>query len=284
MAKILNGMELSKQMRDMVAELCCQFEFKYGHTVGLAIIQVGDNPSATSYVKNNLRMCKEVGISAYLHKFSEKTTQEEILKLIEDLNADEKVSGILLQLPLPEEMDVHKIACAIAPTKDVEGLNPYTAGNLYLGYPAFAPCTPSGVLELLKYTKTELLGKHAVIVGASNIVGKPMSVLLMREQATVTVCNVYTKNLKEICQHADILISAAGKAELITKEYVKPGATVIDVGINFKDKKLVGDVKFDEVAEVAEWITPVPGGVGPMTVTMLMFNTYAAAIEGKEEK
>lgn len=284
MANILNGIDLSKQMRDMVAELCCQFELKYGHAVGLAIIQVGDNPSATSYVKNNLRLCKEVGISAYLHKLPTKTTQDELVALIEELNGDEKVSGIVLQLPLPEEIDVQAVSCKIVPTKDVDGLNPISAGNLYMGYPAFAPCTPSGVLELLKYTKTEFQGKHAVIVGASNIVGKPLSMLLMREQATVTVCNIFTENLAEICKQADILISAAGQAELITKDFVKPGAIVIDVGINFVDKKLVGDVKFDEVEPIAGWITPVPGGVGPMTVTMLMFNTYAAAIEGKEAK
>lgn len=284
MAKILNGIELSKQMRDMVSELCCRFELKYGHSVGLAIVQVGDNPSATSYVKNNLRLCKEVGISAQHHKLSQKTSQEALIELIEKLNADPEVSGILLQLPLPEHIEVKAVASRILPTKDVDGFNPISAGNLYFGYPAFAPCTPSGVMELLKSTKVDFHGKHCVIVGASNIVGKPLAVLLMREMATVSVCNIYTKNLAEVCRQADILISAAGKAELITKEHVKPGATVIDVGINFKDKKLVGDVKFDEVSEVAEWITPVPGGVGPMTVTMLMFNTYAAAVEGKEVK
>ncbi|MBR2302549.1 MAG: bifunctional 5,10-methylenetetrahydrofolate dehydrogenase/5,10-methenyltetrahydrofolate cyclohydrolase [Clostridia bacterium] len=285
MAKILNGIELSKQMRDMVSEMCCQYELKNkGRTVGLAIVQVGDNPSATSYVKNNLRLCKEVGITAYHHKLSVKATVDEIKDVIKQLNNDDKVSGILLQLPLPEGIDVKEVSCVIDPKKDVDGLNPVSAGNLYYGFPAFAPCTPSGVLELLKSTRVEFPGKHVVIVGASNIVGKPLAMLMMREQATVTICNIYTKNLAEICKQADILISAAGKAELITKDHVKPGAIVIDVGINFKDKKLVGDVKFDEVAEVAEWITPVPGGVGPMTVTMLMFNTYAAAIESKESK
>ena len=282
MANILNGIELSRQMRNMVADMCRAFEEKYHHTVGLAIIQVGDNPASTSYVKNNLRLCKEVGISAYHHKLSAKTSEADIIALIDRLNADENVSGILLQLPLPEGISLQNVAGRISPTKDVDGLNPLSAGNLYMGYPAFAPCTPSGVLELLKSTKTELPGKHAVIVGASNIVGKPLAMLLMRGMATVTVCNIYTKNLAELCRQGDIVISAAGKADLITKEHVKPGAIVIDVGINFKDKKLVGDVSYDEVAEVAGWITPVPGGVGPMTVTMLMFNTYAAAIEGKE--
>ena len=285
MAKILNGIELSKQMRDMVSEMCCQYELKNeGRTVGLAIVQVGDNPSSTSYVKNNLRLCKEVGISTYHHKLSAKSTLEEIIDVIKKLNQDDSVSGILLQLPLPEGIDVRAVSTVIDPKKDVDGLSPISAGNLYYGFPAFAPCTPSGVLELLKSTKIDFPGKHAVIVGSSNVVGKPLAQLLMREKATVTVCNSRTKNLAEVCKQADILVSAAGKAELITKDHVKPGAIVVDVGINFKDKKLVGDVKFDEVAEVAEWITPVPGGVGPMTVTMLMFNTYAAAIEGKESK
>ena len=285
MAKILNGIELSKQMRDMVSEMCCQYELKNeGRTVGLAIVQVGDNPSSTSYVKNNLRLCKEVGISTYHHKLSGKATLEEIIDVIKKLNQDDSVSGILLQLPLPEGIDVRAVSTVIDPKKDVDGLSPISAGNLYYGFPAFAPCTPSGVLELLKSTKIDFPGKHAVIVGSSNVVGKPLAQLLMREKATVTVCNSRTKNLAEVCRQADILVSAAGKAELITKDHVKPGAIVVDVGINFKDKKLVGDVKFDEVAEVAEWITPVPGGVGPMTVTMLMFNTYAAAIEGKEFK
>ena len=285
MAKILNGIELSKQMRDMVSEMCCQYELKNeGRTVGLAIVQVGDNPSSTSYVKNNLRLCKEVGISTYHHKLSGKATLEEIIDVIKKLNQDDSISGILLQLPLPEGIDVRAVSTVIDPKKDVDGLSPISAGNLYYGFPAFAPCTPSGVLELLKSTKIDFPGKHAVIVGSSNVVGKPLAQLLMREKATVTVCNSRTKNLAEVCRQADILVSAAGKAELITKDHVKPGAIVVDVGINFKDKKLVGDVKFDEVAEVAEWITPVPGGVGPMTVTMLMFNTYAAAIEGKESK
>ena len=237
MANILNGIELSRQMRNMVADMCRAFEEKYHHTVGLAIIQVGDNPASTSYVKNNLRLCKEVGISAYHHKLSAKTSEADIIALIDRLNADENVSGILLQLPLPEGISLQNVAGRISPTKDVDGLNPLSAGNLYMGYPAFAPCTPSGVLELLKSTKTELPGKHAVIVGASNIVGKPLAMLLMREMATVTVCNIYTKNLAELCRQGDIVISAAGKADLITKEHVKPGAIVIDVGINFKDKK-----------------------------------------------
>lgn len=284
MGNVLNGTELSKQMRDMVAEMCCQFELKYGHPVGLAIIQVGDNPSATSYVKNNLRLCKEVGISANLYKMSAKATQEEIIAQIEQLNDDDKVSGILLQLPLPAGLDIQLISSKIKPTKDVDGINPVSAGNLFSGFPAFAPCTPSGVLELIKSTHTDILGKHAVIVGASNIVGKPLAMLLLREEATVTVCNDKTKNLAEICKQADILISACGQAEMIDSSYVKEGAIVIDVGINFKDKKLCGDVKYDDVLPVASYITPVPGGVGPMTVTMLMFNTYAAAVESKESK
>lgn len=284
MGNVLNGTELSKQMRDMVAEMCCQFELKYGHPVGLAIIQVGDNPSATSYVKNNLRLCKEVGISANLYKMSAKATQEEIIAQIEQLNDDDKVSGILLQLPLPAGLDIQLISSKIKPTKDVDGINPVSAGNLFSGFPAFAPCTPSGVLELIKSTHTDILGKHAVIVGASNIVGKPLAMLLLREEATVTVCNDKTKNLAEICKQADILISACGQAEMIDSSYIKEGAIVIDVGINFKDKKLCGDVKYDDVLPVASYITPVPGGVGPMTVTMLMFNTYAAAVESKESK
>ena len=284
MGNVLNGTELSKQMRDMVAEMCCQFELKYGHPVGLAIIQVGDNPSATSYVKNNLRLCKEVGIAANLYKMSAKSTQEEIIAQIEQLNDDDKVSGILLQLPLPAGLDIQLISSKIKPTKDVDGINPVSAGNLFSGFLAFAPCTPSGVLELIKSTHTDILGKHAVIVGASNIVGKPLAMLLLREEATVTVCNDKTKNLAEICKQADILISACGQAEMIDSSYVKEGAIVIDVGINFKDKKLCGDVKYDDVLPVASYITPVPGGVGPMTVTMLMFNTYAASVESKESK
>ena len=229
---------------------------------------------------HNLReFARELGINAPTRK-----NKEEIIAQIEQLNDDDKVSGILLQLPLPAGLDIQLISSKIKPTKDVDGINPVSAGNLFSGFPAFAPCTPSGVLELIKSTHTDILGKHAVIVGASNIVGKPLAMLLLREEATVTVCNDKTKNLAEICKQADILISACGQAEMIDSSYVKEGAIVIDVGINFKDKKLCGDVKYDDVLPVASYITPVPGGVGPMTVTMLMFNTYAAAVESKESK
>ena len=284
MAEILNGVELSKQMRAKMVELAADFNKKYGHPVCLAVVQVGDNPSSSSYVRNNLKLCEQVGIKADNIKTEENISQKELEEIIEKLNNDPLVSGILLQLPLPKQINEKEVASKISPKKDVDGFNAISAGNLYLGNDAFAPCTPAGVIELIKASGQSIQGKNAVVLGRSNIVGKPQAMLLLRENATVTICHSKTTDLPNVCNKADILVAAIGKADFVTKEFVKPGAVVIDVGINYKDDKLCGDVKFDEVSEVAGWISPVPGGSGPMTVTMLMYNTYEAALKLEQNK
>ena len=284
MAEILNGVELSKQMRAKMVDLAAEFNKKYGHPVCLAVVQVGDNPSSSSYVRNNLKLCEQVGIKADNIKTDENILQKELEEIIEKLNNDPLVSGILLQLPLPKQINEKEVASKISPKKDVDGFNAISAGNLYLGNDAFAPCTPAGVIELIKASGQPIQGKNAVVLGRSNIVGKPQAMLLLRENATVTICHSKTTDLPNVCNKADILVAAIGKADFVTKEFVKPGAVVIDVGINYKDDKLCGDVKFDEVSKVAGWISPVPGGSGPMTVTMLMYNTYEAALKLEQGK
>lgn len=239
----------------------------------LAVILVGEDPASTVYVNNKKKACEFIGIKSLSYELPESTTQDELLALIDKLNADDGVNGILVQLPLPKHIDEDAVIQAISPKKDVDGFHPQSVGALCIGQKGFVSCTPAGIIELLRRSNVEIEGKECVIIGRSNIVGKPMSLLMLRENATVTVCHSRTKNLKEVTRRADILIVAIGKPKMITAEYVKEGAVVIDVGIHrLEGKKLCGDVDFDTVAEHTSMITPVPGGVGPMTIAMLMKN------------
>ncbi len=279
-ARIIDGKGIAAEIRGdlkkQVAELTAQ-----GKTPGLEVILVGDDPASTVYVRNKERACKEVGINSTVHRLPAETTREELLGLIEKLNDDATVHGILVQLPLPSHLDEDEVINAISPKKDVDGFHPINAGKLLIGDDdAFVACTPAGVLELVKRTGVPIKGQNVVIVGRSNIVGKPAAVLFLREHATVTVCHSRTKDVAEECRRADILIAAVGRPEMIKKDWVKPGAVVIDVGINRVDGKLVGDVDFENVKEVAGAITPVPGGVGPMTIAMLLRATVESVARG----
>lgn len=272
MAYRIDGKRISQEIKDelklRVAELKAQ-----GKEGALAVIQVGNDPASSVYVRNKKNACAYIGIESLSYELEESTTQEELLKLIEQLNADEHVKGILVQLPVPKHIDEDAIIQAISPEKDVDGFHPQSVGAMMIGQKGFLPCTPAGIIQLLKRSDIEIEGKNCVAIGRSNIVGKPMAMLMLRENATVTIAHSRTRNLKEICKQADILIVAIGRPGYVTAEYVKEGATVIDVGIHRNaDNKLCGDVKFDEVEPVAGAITPVPGGVGPMTIAMLMHN------------
>ena len=272
MAKLVDGKRISQEIKDElkaeVADLAQQ-----GKTASLAVIQVGGDPASSVYVRNKKNACAYIGIGSESYELPEETTEEELLALIQELNQKEEVHGILVQLPLPAHIDEEKVILAIDPSKDVDGFHPQSAGALMIGSKGFLPCTPAGVIQLLKRSGVEMDGQNCVIVGRSNIVGKPMARLMLRENATVTVAHSRTKNLKELCKQADILIVAIGKPKFITEEYVKEGAVVIDVGIHrLEGKKLCGDVDFDVVEPLASAITPVPGGVGPMTIAMLMNN------------
>lgn len=279
MAEIIDGKKISQDLKDEVKEKVAELKTK-GIEVTLAVILVGNDPASTVYVGNKKKACEYTGINSRSFELPEETTQEELMKLIKDLNEDDSVNGILVQLPLPKHLDEDKVIRAISPDKDVDGFHPESVGRLSIGVPGFVSCTPAGVIELLKRSGTVLDGANAVVVGRSNIVGKPMSVLLLRENATVTICHSHTKNLKEICKAADILVVAIGQPKFIDGSYIKEGATVIDVGIHRIDgtKKLCGDVDFDSAAEVAGKITPVPGGVGPMTIAELMNNCLQSAL------
>ena len=276
MANIIDGKQISKdikeELKEEVASLAAQ-----GRKCCLAVIQVGNDPASSVYVGNKKKACAYVGIESLAYELPEETTEEELLTIIDKLNKDANVHGILCQLPLPKHINEDHVIKAISPTKDVDGFHPQNVGALVIGEKGFVSCTPAGIIQLLKRSNIEMDGKHCVVVGRSNIVGKPMSLLMLRENATVTICHSHTKNLKEICKEADILIVAIGKPQFIDKEYVKDGAVVIDVGIHRdENNKLCGDVKYDEVEPVASYITPVPGGVGPMTIAMLMHNCVEA--------
>lgn len=284
-ATIIDGKQIALEVRNEVKEKTESLKEK-GIVPCLAVILVGENPASVSYVKGKQKALAEVGMADRSIYLPETTTETELLNIIEDLNEDKSVHGILVQLPLPKHIDEEKVILAIRPEKDVDGFHPMNVGNLVIGRKAFLPCTPHGILVLLEKMKIETSGKHAVVLGRSNIVGKPVSLLLLRKETncTVTICHTGTKNLPEITKQADILIAAVGKPHAVTKEMVKEGAVVIDVGVNRipdSSKKsgfrLVGDCDFDEVKEVAGFITPVPGGVGPMTIAMLMQNTLEAA-------
>lgn len=276
MANIIDGKQISKDIKEElkaeVASLAAQ-----GRKCCLAVIQVGNDPASSVYVGNKKKACAYVGIESLAYELPEETTEEELLTIIDKLNRDADVHGILCQLPLPKHINEDHVIKAISPKKDVDGFHPQNVGALVIGEKGFVSCTPAGIIQLLKRSNIEMDGKHCVVVGRSNIVGKPMSLLMLRENATVTICHSHTKNLKEICKEADILIVAIGKPQFIGKEYVKDGAVVIDVGIHRdENNKLCGDVKYDEVEPVASYITPVPGGVGPMTIAMLMHNCVEA--------
>lgn len=276
MAQIIDGKKISQEIKDEIKEQVAQLKAK-GSEVCLAVIQVGNNPASTVYVGNKKKACAYTGITSLAYELPEKTTEEELLQKIEELNQDKKVNGILVQLPLPKHMDEDKIIEAISPAKDVDGFHPVNVGALSIGKDGFISCTPYGIIQLLKRSGIEIDGKNCVIIGRSNIVGKPMAQLLLRENGTVTIVHSHTKNLKEITAQADIVVAAIGKANYITADYIKEGAVVIDVGINRNENgKLCGDVDFAQVSEKASAITPVPGGVGPMTIAMLMQNCLEA--------
>lgn len=283
MATIIDGKKLSAEIRTEVAEAVAAFTADGGPTPCLAAVLVGENPASQVYVRNKQRSCEKAGIESRLIRLPDSTTHDELLKTVADLNADRTVHGILVQLPLPDQIDAEAILRAIDPTKDVDAFHPENVGLMVQGQPRFLPCTPHGVLQMLRRTGVETAGKHAVVIGRSDIVGKPMAVLLAQRgwDCTVTLAHSRTPDLAAVCREADIVVAAVGRPRMVQGEWIKPGAAVIDVGINRLSEEegggLVGDVDFEPAAEVAGWITPVPGGVGPMTVAMLLHNTLEAA-------
>jgi methylenetetrahydrofolate dehydrogenase (NADP+)/methenyltetrahydrofolate cyclohydrolase len=277
MAHLLDGQHLAARVEQEVRERVEAFVRARGVTPCLAAILVGNNPASAVYVRNKTRAAGRVGIRSETFHLPEESTQSEVLELVERLNARRDVHGILPQMPMPPQIDPEAIFERLDPRKDVDGLSPYNAGRLALGRPQLVPCTPLGILALIRQTGVSLVGKHAVVLGRSSLVGKPTALLLLGEHATVTLCHSRTENLAEHTRRADVLVVAVGRPRLVTAEMVKPGAVVIDVGINRVDGRLVGDVDFESVREVAGWITPVPGGVGPMTIAMLLQNTLQAA-------
>lgn len=278
MAQIIDGKAISAQIKEELKEKTAQLKAR-GKEVTLAVIQVGNDPASSVYVGNKKRACEYVGIRSLAYELSEDTEEEKLLALIGELNAREDVNGILVQLPLPGHIDEDKVIKKIDPKKDVDGFHPQSVGALCIGQPGFVSCTPAGIIQLIKRSGIEIAGKECVVVGRSNIVGKPMALLMLRENATVTVAHSKTGDLKEVTKRADILIVAAGRPKMITKEYVKEGAVVIDVGIHRNEQnRLCGDVDYEDVLPVCSAITPVPGGVGPMTIAMLMHNCVESVL------
>ena len=276
-AQLINGNELSRKLRGEVAELAAALKAK-GITPGLAVVLVGDNPASQVYVRNKVKACEDNGLHSVLEKYEASMTEAELLARVDALNQDPSIHGILVQLPLPAHIDAQKVIEAISPAKDVDGFHIASAGALMTGMPGFWPCTPYGCMKMLESIGYDLKGKHAVVIGRSNIVGKPMALMLLAKDATVTVCHSRTADLKAQTLQADVIVAAVGKRNVLTADMVKPGAVVLDVGMNRNDEgKLCGDVDFEGVKEVAGYITPVPGGVGPMTITMLLVNTIEAA-------
>ena len=280
MAKIIDGKKISQEIKDELKEKAASLQAQ-GKTGALAVIQVGEDPASSVYVRNKKNACAYIGIDSLAYELPEETTEEELLRLVAELNEKEQVKGILVQLPLPAHICEDKVIQAISPKKDVDGFHPQSVGAMTIGEPGFLSCTPAGIIQLLKLSQVEIEGKHCVVIGRSNIVGKPMALLMLRENATVTIAHSRTRNLAELCKQADILIVAIGKPRFIGAEYVKEGAVVIDVGIHRNENnKLCGDVRFEEVEPIASAITPVPGGVGPMTIAMLMSNCVQSIEEG----
>ena len=276
MAKIIDGKVISASVKKRVQDEVTDLKQK-GVTVGLAVIIVGEDPASKVYVSNKKKACEALGIISEEYALPESTTNEELLALINELNRKPSINGILCQLPLPKHLDEKLIINSIDPNKDVDAFHPFNVGKIMIGDFHFLPCTPAGVMEMLEYEGIDVAGKNCVVIGRSNIVGKPMNMLLLHKNGTVTVCHSKTKNLAEICKKADILVAAVGRPNFVTADMVKPNAVVIDVGINRVDGKLCGDVDFENVSKIASAITPVPGGVGPMTIAMLMQNTLTAA-------
>ena len=277
MAQLIDGKKISNEIKDELKEEVAELKEK-GVSICLAVIQVGDDPASSVYVRNKKRACAYIGIESKAFELLENTTEEELVSLVEELNGDPSVNGILVQLPLPAHINEDRIIRTISPDKDVDGFHPVSVGRLWIGEKGFLSCTPAGIIQLLKRSGIEIEGKECVVIGRSNIVGKPMAALLLRENGTVTVAHSRTKNLKDVAKRADILIVAIGKKQFITSEYVKNGAVVIDVGMHRDENNhLCGDVDFDDVEPVASAITPVPGGVGPMTIAMLMNNCVETA-------
>ena len=276
-AHIIDGIALSKQLRADVAKRAGALRAR-GVVPGLAVVLVGENPASQVYVRNKVKACEDSGLHSVLERYPATLGEAELLARVDALNRDPAIHGILVQLPLPAHIDAHKVIEAISPAKDVDGFHVASAGALMVGQPGFWPCTPYGCMKMLESINYDLKGKHAVVIGRSNIVGKPMALMLLQKNATVTICHSGTQNLKALTLQADVVVAAVGKRNVLTADMVKPGAVVIDVGMNRNDEgKLCGDVDFDGVKEVAGWITPVPGGVGPMTITMLLVNTLEAA-------
>ncbi len=276
-AQLIDGNALSRQLRHEVTERVLALKAR-GITPGLAVVLVGDNPASQVYVRNKVKACEDTGMHSILERYTADLSEAELLKRVEALNNDPAIHGILVQLPLPAHIDAQKVIEAIAPSKDVDGFHIASAGALMTGMPGFWPCTPYGCMKMLESIGYSLKGKHAVVIGRSNIVGKPMALMLLQQNATVTICHSGTKDLKAMTLQADVIVAAVGKRNVLTADMVKPGAVVIDVGMNRNDEgKLCGDVDFEGVKEVASHITPVPGGVGPMTITMLMVNTLESA-------
>ncbi|EEJ0014873.1 bifunctional methylenetetrahydrofolate dehydrogenase/methenyltetrahydrofolate cyclohydrolase FolD [Listeria innocua] len=277
MGEIIDGKKLAKEIQEKVTSEVAEL-VKQGKKPGLAVVLVGDNQASRTYVRNKQKRTEEAGMKSVLIELPETVTEEKLLKVVEELNEDNTIHGILVQLPLPKHISEEKVIDAISFDKDVDGFHPVNVGNLFIGKDSFVPCTPAGIIELIKSTGTQIEGKRAVVIGRSNIVGKPVAQLLLNENATVTIAHSRTKDLSQVAKEADILVVATGLAKFVKKEYIKPGAIVIDVGMDRdENNKLCGDVDFDDVKEQAGFITPVPGGVGPMTITMLLANTLKAA-------
>jgi len=276
-ARLIDGIALSQQLREQVAART-QALHLHGVQPGLAVILVGDNPASQVYVRNKVKACEEAGFHSLLERYDASLSQPALLEHIARLNLDERIHGILVQLPLPDHIDAQRVIEAISPEKDVDGFHIASAGALMTGLPGFWPCTPYGCLKMLDSIGYDLKGKHAVVIGRSNIVGKPMALMLLQRNATVTVCHSGTQNLAHFTRQADVIVAAVGRRNVLTADMVKPGAVVLDVGMNRNDEgKLCGDVDFEGVRQVASYITPVPGGVGPMTITMLLINTLESA-------
>jgi methylenetetrahydrofolate dehydrogenase (NADP+) / methenyltetrahydrofolate cyclohydrolase len=283
-AQLIDGNALSKQLRAQVAADTAALKAQ-GLTPGLAVVLVGDNQASQVYVRNKVKACEDAGLHSVLEKYEATMTEADLLARVEALNNDDSIHGILVQLPLPAHIDAQKVIEAISPAKDVDGFHIASAGALMTGMPGFWPCTPYGCMKMLESIGYDLKGKHAVVIGRSNIVGKPMALMLLQKDATVTVAHSRTQNLKALTLQADVIVAAVGKRNVLTADMVKPGAVVLDVGMNRNDEgKLCGDVDFDGVKEVAGYITPVPGGVGPMTITMLLVNTLESAQRALSEK
>ena len=273
---LIDGKKVSRQIRNRLAEEVQELNKKTGKTPGLATVLVGDDPASAVYVRNKNKICGELGFQSFEQKLSADTSEEQLLQLVGELNSNKDIHGILVQLPLPDQIDSEKILQAIDPKKDVDGFHPVNVGKLVVGNALLTPCTPTGIIKLLDHYDIEISGKHAVIIGRSNIVGKPVSMLLLQRNATITICHSRTQDLEEVTRSADIIVAAVGRANFVTEEMVSEGTVVIDVGINRVDGKLTGDVDFEPVSKKASHITPVPGGVGPMTIALLMENTLKA--------